>query len=192
MKYISAFIIFSILSCSTSNDKSKETLEKENELLKRELAIKTQEDSLEKEMKLQVKESKKEQSRPETVIPPRAAASIVSDILEIMNTDEFTSCNIDQRGNFEIDMGSFSAGRVGGKLGDIDIRREHREEEPGCADICPERILIHFTCKSNKCLYDPASKNDKNLLFDSSVIQFFDIQNGNNMFDLLVELKNTL
>ncbi len=98
-----------------------------------------------------------------------------------------TPSKLDDYGNTEIDMGSASAGRVKFRIADVIISMEERPEEPGCADICPPRVLITFTCKKSECISDPAFSD-----FDdhrTGTIQIYDINRGKRAFAFLSELQ---
>lgn len=85
-----------------------------------------------------------------------------------------------------IDMGSASAGRYQFKITDVNISMEERDEEPGCADICPPRILIYFKCARGQCITDPAFASN---MSDSGVIEIYDLAHGRKAYDYLVALK---
>lgn len=93
---------------------------------------------------------------------------------------------LDDYGNVIIDMGSASAGRVAFRITDVDIEMEEREEEPGCADICPPRILITFKCRKSECVYDPIMSDSK---YNTGVIEFQNLKRGRKAFRYLKELK---
>lgn len=93
---------------------------------------------------------------------------------------------IDEYGNVIIDMGSASAGRVMLRITDVNIKMEEKKEGPGCADVCPPRILIHFECLKAACIRDPASDFEPN---QSSVIVFDDLKKGKKAYEYLIALK---
>ncbi|WP_283635868.1 hypothetical protein [Aquaticitalea lipolytica] len=93
---------------------------------------------------------------------------------------------IDDYGNVLIDMGSATAGRYLFRITDVNIKMEERKEEPGCADICPPRVLIHFTCRKSECISDPSFESEYN---QSGVIIFEDTNRGKKAYAFLVALK---
>lgn len=93
---------------------------------------------------------------------------------------------IDEYGNILIDMGSASAGRLMFRISDVNIKMEEKPEEPGCADICPPRILIFFECRKSECISDPAF-NMENLQTGS--ITIFDVKKGKKAFEFLKAFK---
>lgn len=94
---------------------------------------------------------------------------------------------LDDSGEFLFDMGSASAGRVAGNLKDVTIHMEHKPERPGCADICPEMIIITFKCKGNKdCTYNPEFPE---FIADIGVITFIDIKAGKKSYQLLKDIQ---
>ena len=60
----------------------------------------------------------------------------------------------DPSGNITIDMGSASAGRCKFNVNDVALALEMRDEEPGCADICPPRTIITAVCAQGPCSSD--------------------------------------
>ncbi|MFA5297648.1 MAG: hypothetical protein WC389_05505 [Lutibacter sp.] len=97
------------------------------------------------------------------------------------------SSQIDDYGNVLIDMGSASAGRLMLRISDVNIRMEERKEEPGCADVCPPRILIHFECRKSECITNPVSASE---LYQSGVIEFIDLNKGKKAYGYLIALKD--
>lgn len=94
--------------------------------------------------------------------------------------------SLDEYGNVEIDMGSASSGRMKFRINDVNISMEERPEEPGCADICPPRIIISFKCLKSECISDPALNIG---MYSSSAIQIFNIKRGKKVFEYLKALK---
>ena len=97
------------------------------------------------------------------------------------------SCKMDDYGNVLLDMGSASAGRYSFRITDVKISKEEKAEEPGCADVCPPRILIHFTCKKSECIIDPSFKSE---LYLGGTISFEDLKKGNKAFEFLIALQD--
>lgn len=93
---------------------------------------------------------------------------------------------LDDYGNTYINMGSASAGRVFVRITDVDIYKEEKKEEPGCADICPPRIIITLKCRKSNCARDPLANND---FYESGTIVFYDIKRGKKAFEYLKALK---
>lgn len=93
---------------------------------------------------------------------------------------------LDEYGNVCIDMGSASAGRLSFRITDVNITMEEKKEEPGCADICPPRIIITFNCRKSKCMTDPTLNN---YVFQSGIIEFIDLKKGKKAFQYLQSLK---
>jgi len=96
--------------------------------------------------------------------------------------------NLDSYGNVKIDMGTANSGRVKFRITDVIVRMEERKEEPGCADICPPRIIIHFDCRSNNCMSDPTMSCK--FLYNSGSIVFYDLKLGKVMYEYFLELQN--
>ncbi|NLN25766.1 MAG: hypothetical protein GX163_09025 [Bacteroidetes bacterium] len=166
------FIIALLFFACNSNDRQKELL-KENELLKQELEIETQQ-------------------KPTSATLATAAAvknektnATISEIERLL-----PDSTVDIYGNFSIDMGSASSGRVTGNLLDVALDVEHLPERPGCADICPEMIVIHFKCQNNtNCITDPAFRD---FFSDEGSISFVNIEKGKRIYDLLIAIQKTL
>lgn len=97
---------------------------------------------------------------------------------------------LDEYGNVVIDMGAASAGRIKFRMSDVVISMEERPEEPGCADICPPRILITFTCKKSECVSDPGFTEFTK--FKTGTIQIHNINRGKKAFSFLKELQEFL
>ena len=95
--------------------------------------------------------------------------------------------SIDDYGNLALDMGAASAGRCAFRITDVSIRMEEREEEPGCADICPPRVLIYFDCLKSECIFDPVAPEIGK--HQSGVITIFDIEKGRKAYEYLIALK---
>ncbi|MGB0431340.1 MAG: hypothetical protein ACPGLV_12770 [Bacteroidia bacterium] len=94
-------------------------------------------------------------------------------------------CSIDQYGNISIDNGSASAGRVSFRIIDVEISKEERPEEPGCADVCPPRTIISFDCKGGgDCVSDPGMgyKNKGGVLV-------YSVERGKMVYDFLIDFK---
>ena len=94
---------------------------------------------------------------------------------------------LDDYGNIVIDLGSASAGRYSFRITDVDITMEERPEEPGCADVCPERILLTLSCSKSECIEDPGI--DSGLKTESAVIVFYDLGKGKKAFKIFNSLK---
>jgi|GEM_PF-1451161 len=94
--------------------------------------------------------------------------------------------HMDKTGNVLINMGSASAGRHQFDISDVNILMEKREEEPGCADVCPPRILIHFECKNSACMSDPTLDS---YFYRSGVIEFYDLRKGKEAYEYLLGLR---
>lgn len=117
---------------------------------------------------------------------------INSDIKEIFTllNDGITVTSIDSEGNFSIDMGAASVGRVSGNLKDVNLSIEYLPEMPGCADICPERAVISFKCKSKtECLADPTLMEFRT---ERSGITIANKDRGGYVFDLLIRIQMNL
>jgi len=95
--------------------------------------------------------------------------------------------SLDSYGNLKIDMGSANSGRVEFRITDVNIKMEKRKEEPGCADICPPRILIHFDCKGANCVTDPSFRNKS--LYDSGLIVFYNLKMGEVAYKYFIALQ---
>lgn len=167
-----AFLLALLFFACNSNDSQKDLL-KENELLKQELEVENQ-------------------SRPTSATLATAAAvkneKAHTTINELKNL--LPDSNIDIYGNFSIDLGSASSGRVMGNLNEVALDVEHLPERPGCADICPEMIVIHFICHNNTdCITDPALRE---FAVDEGSISFVNIEKGKRIYDLLMAIQNTL
>lgn len=95
--------------------------------------------------------------------------------------------SLDQYGNIVLDLGSASAGRLKFRISDVNISMEESPEEPGCADICPPRIIISFKCIKSECISDPAFEEMGS--YPSSAISIFNIKRGKKAFEYLKALK---
>ena len=93
---------------------------------------------------------------------------------------------LDDYGNTYIDMGSASSGRIYFRITDVNIEKEERGEEPGCADICPPRIILSFKCRKSSCLRDPSNVNE---IYKSGNIEFLNTNKGKKAFEYLIALK---
>ena len=184
-------------ACNTENQKENELLQKENELLKRELEI----EKKEKETSTKTLEPKTNLtygSKPESKKIPKKITSYdiinstIRELKSLLNSDENTTVQIDNYGNFSFDMGSASAGRVSGNLKDVILSIEYVPERPGCADICPEMELIHFRCiNGNKCVTDPADPKMYGY-FERGLISFDNLEIGKKTYKLLARIQNNL
>lgn len=96
------------------------------------------------------------------------------------------NCSVDDYGNILIDMGSASMGRYAFRVTDVTFLMEEKGEEPGCADICPPRIIIHFACRKSECIADPFHPD---LKFQNGSITFMDLKLGKKAFEFLVKLQ---
>ena len=172
---------FSFISCS-QNDKNLdssreiELIKKENELLKRELSLTEKESQTTKATNDEFKNIRIDE-----------LTKSLNKLLQ--NNRDFIEGYFYSTGDFQIDMGTASDGRIKTNLKLVKLTKELRPEEPGCADICPERYLIHFKCKNGKCIGDPMVEN---MLFDKGVIVFYDIQKGKEFYKKMMELKGQL
>lgn len=180
------FTIISILfiSCNSNSKKQNELLVLENELLQKELEI----EKREKELLLENSIKKSPESSKPTKHRNTKYDWLNSDIEEFNKL--LNDSNIDVYGNFSFDMGSASVGRIMGNLKSVYLSIEHLPERPGCADICPEMIIIHFRCyEAEKCLTDPAFKEFDN---DYKTISFSNIETGKKVYNLLQRIKESL
>lgn len=182
--------IFFMFSCDSNP--CIDSLKKENEWLKNTLEIEK------REIKTTVFEHPilKDSSELQTVFYPSMhlnkdeLLSLDIQTLFLNLNDETTKASIDYAGNFSIDMGSATAGRVVGNLNEIDLIIEYLPVRPGCADNCPEMAIIHFNCKDEKkCVTDTVATE---LSHESGVITFTDLEFGKKIFDLLKRIQNNL
>ncbi len=100
-------------------------------------------------------------------------------------------CSLDEYGNVVINMGSASSGRYKFRITDVNITMEKRKEEPGCADVCPERILIQFNCKKTACINDPVYP-EADYKGEEGTIALYDLQKGEKTYEYLVELQRLM
>lgn len=117
---------------------------------------------------------------------------INSDIKEFFTllNDGITVTSINSEGDFSIDMGAASAGRVSGNLKDVNLSIEYLPEMPGCADICPEMAVISFKCKSKtECLSDPTLMEFRT---ERSGITIANKDRGAYIYDLLIRIQKNL
>lgn len=178
-------LLISLLLFSCNNSKEQnEFLIKENELLKKELEVEK------KKKELLEQNAHKESSKPVNTEDDRDARyKLLNSDIEKMKS-LLPDSNVGVYGDFSIDLGSASAGRVMGNLRDVYLSIEHLPKRPGCADICPEMIVIHFNCyDGKKCVTDPAFKE---FYSNSGVISFSNIENGKMIYDLLQNIKKNL
>jgi hypothetical protein len=170
MKNIFTPLIFIALfiSCQ-SNDK------KENDVVKEETALSNNNKSLINDTPLS-----KDQTLTEDI----------KSLFTILNNELMTS-QFDSQGNFSIDMGAASTGRVKGNLKKVDLRIEFLPERPGCADVCPEMAVIYFKCKYGvKCIEDPnVPQFDKH---NEGAISFQGLDTGLKVFQLLGRVQKSL
>lgn len=96
---------------------------------------------------------------------------------------------MDDYGNVILNMGSASSGRCGFRISDVKITMEEKPEEPGCADICPPRVLIHFECKKSECVYDPVSPTG---FYQTGVIEFLDVKKGKKAYEYLLAFQKLM
>ena len=89
---------------------------------------------------------------------------------------------IDEYGNIYIDMGSASSGRHYFRITDVNLSIEEKPEEPGCADICPPRVIISFKCRKSVCLQDPTIQGTG---YIEGAIVFENIARGKKAFEFL-------
>ena len=181
-----AITIFSLLllSCNSSSKKEKELLEKENDLLKRELEIQKRENELTVNKRVI---SKVKKSKPKNDIVEQS----ISELKKLLNTNGWKVVKINNKGDFSLDMGSASAGRVSGNLKDVSLKIEHKPKRPGCADVCPPMEILYFKCvNTNKCLKDPALP--KMGSYSQSSISFTNLETGKAAFKLLNTIKNKI
>jgi hypothetical protein len=181
-----AIAIFSLLllSCNSSVQKEKELLKKENDLLKRELEIQKRESQLTDNERVTSK-GKKSKTQMETV------EQSIFRLKTLLNVNGWEVVKINNKGDFSLDMGSASAGRVSGNLKDLSLKIEHKPKRPGCADICPPMEILYFNCvNTNKCLKDPALPKMGN--YSQSSISFTNLEIGKATFKLLETIKNNL
>jgi len=93
---------------------------------------------------------------------------------------------IDEYGNMLIDMGSASSGRLMFRISDVNLKMEEKAEKPGCADICPAKIVIEFQCRKSECIMDPASNLGN---YQSGMIEFTDLKKGKKAYEYLKAFK---
>ncbi len=182
-------IITTILGCKSDSDKERELLEKENQLLKKELELEKRENALEFEDKKSISNESIQKNNENL---SKAKNTIKSDIIEFKKlfSGDITTVQLNTKGDFSFDMGSASAGRVSGNLRSVEIIMEHIPERPGCADICPEMILIRFECKNDKnCVTDPAFSNT---YYDSGAISITNIELGRESYRLLRKIADQI
>lgn len=94
--------------------------------------------------------------------------------------------SIDEYGNVVLDMGSASTGRVKFRLSDVSIRMEERKEQPGCSDMCPPMIIIHFECLKSNCVTDPAIATEPS---KTGTISMTHLKRGKIAFEFLKSLQ---
>ncbi|MFT7234041.1 MAG: hypothetical protein ACI8TA_003270 [Cyclobacteriaceae bacterium] len=92
----------------------------------------------------------------------------------------------DELGNIVIDMGTASQGRVKMRITDVEITKEDRPSEPGCADICPPRTIITFSCIKAPCVSDPAIDG---YVGESGSITIGSHKRGQKVYDFLLAYK---
>ena len=174
-------------------------MQKENELLKRELEIQKKENQLSEtkeeitEQKVQNKENTSTKTKPK--IKNKSKKEIreetIFELKKLLNKNNWEIAKLDNYGNFSFDMGSASAGRVSGNLKDVTLSIEHKPERPGCADVCPPMKIIHFNClNGNKCVKDPAFP--KLGSHSQGVITFEKLEAGKSTYNLLYTIQNNL
>lgn len=95
--------------------------------------------------------------------------------------------SLNEYGDVIINMGSASAGRMKFRITDVNISMEERPGEPGCADICPPRIIISFKCIKSGCISDPAFTEMR--ASTTSAFAIYNIKRGKKAFEYLKALK---
>ena len=186
---LSIIAITLTISCKSDREKENKLLLKENELLKKELELEKRENS----MSLVDKNlnDSQELNQQKSIQEFKKRKDLNSDIAIFNNLfTDYESIVVSQNGDFIFDMGSASAGRIAGNLNDLTLRLEHLPERRGCADFCPEMILIHFNCKNGKkCISDPATPNYST---NSGTISIANIDLGKRSFNLLKKISDNL
>jgi hypothetical protein len=94
---------------------------------------------------------------------------------------------IDEYGNIGINMGSASDGRIYFRITDVKISMEEKPQEPGCADICPPRVIIHFECIKSGCVRD--FTNFDMAPTQSGTIVIFDVPKGKKAYEFLMAFQ---
>lgn len=166
-KFTLLILFAMIISCQTNN-------KKENELVQKETSISKEDVSNNIEIPLT-----KDQKLTEDI----------QTLFTILNNELQTS-SFNSKGNFSIDMGAASAGRVKGNLKDVNLHLEFLPERPGCADVCPEMAVIYFKCKFGNCIEDP---NVPQLgKHNEGAISFQGLNTGKKVFQLLSRVQKNL
>tara|TARA_A100000171_G_C2139729_1_gene153942 strand:- start:2672 stop:3244 length:573 start_codon:yes stop_codon:yes gene_type:complete len=179
-------IVAIIFSCKNDSTKENELLQKENELLKKEIELERRENSMDK------KKSNKSEIESEDIKSKPSKRDLLSSNISEFNMLHSKSENIkvQYNGDFVIDMGSASSGRVAGNLKNLNLSFEHLPERPGCADVCPEMIVIKFDCKlRKKCISEPTMSD---FYSDSGTISIANISVGKKTFELLNRINKNL
>ena len=100
-------------------------------------------------------------------------------------SNNLASASMDEYGNVLIDNGSMSGGRLSCRITDVELSIEERPEEPGCADVCPPRVIIHFDCKKGgKCITDPGLD-----IKSHSGVLVYSVEHGKKAFDFLKDFQ---
>lgn len=191
--FIFLLVTYFIVACNSNTRKEAELLQKENELLKKELEIEKMRNEIELEAKKEPsKDIQKNENVPVQNNKPSKEERISTDINTLFNLlkNEIGSSTFDSRGNFSIDTGSASSGRVQGNLKDVNLSIQYLPERPGCADICPEMAVINFKCKyDTNCIKDPLISNYSG---NESSISFMGLDTGKKVFELLSSIQKNL
>ncbi|MFN4298303.1 MAG: hypothetical protein ACK4EX_01095 [Thermaurantimonas sp.] len=109
--------------------------------------------------------------------------------------------SIDDYGNVYLGGGTGGDGHCYFRLTDVDFDLEERPQEPGCADICDERVFFHIKCRRSACIRDPwmennfyESKNSVEELIElhpecSTMMFYGDVKAGRAAFEALKRVK---
>lgn len=65
------------------------------------------------------------------------------------------NASLDDYGNVYLGGGSGGDGHCLFRITDVHFDIEERPREPGCADECDERIVVHIQCRRSACIRDP-------------------------------------
>ncbi|NCO62694.1 MAG: hypothetical protein GW849_02310 [Flavobacteriia bacterium] len=192
MKHPLLFLILIVFfsACNTRNQKETELLQKENDLLKKELEFEKMKNEMETKKEpsneLQIKENVPIQSTNPS--KDEIISTDIKALFKLLNNG-FGSSTFDSQGNFSIDTGAASTGRVQGNLKQVNLSIEYLPIRPGCADICPEMAIIRFKCKFGNCLNDPNMQNFKS---DESAISFDGLETGKKVYELMKRIQKNL
>lgn len=95
--------------------------------------------------------------------------------------------DLKKNGQVVLNLGSASSGRYAFNIRNVEFTIETRNEEPGCADICPPRTLLNIKCiEEANCIIDPSFPS---LRQSSAIAELIPMEKGIEAYLFLLKLK---